>query len=251
MTAALTDDRDGRNARWDDHREQRRRHIVDAAIALVERLPIGAELTLQDVADSSGLVRTVVQRHFGGRIGLVRAVQADVVSQAFAQISGATQNLTTYRALSEDLVAATVSWVGGHPKLHVLIERELGDGEPSELSRAITEFAEQLTALNTLIASGFGLILDQRQIAETRLLYIGLIGQVRATTSHWVLHDQDLVSAEAVTSLLSNWMLKQTLDLAARYGLEIDAEEPFAGLVHTWLSRATAPDLAGREARSH
>ncbi|HZP14222.1 MAG TPA: hypothetical protein VFA96_00250, partial [Nocardioides sp.] len=186
MTAALNDDRDGRNARWDDHREQRRRHIVDAAIDLVEELPIGAELTLQDVADRSGLVRTVVQRHFGGRIGLVRAVQAAVVARAFTQIAAAAENLSTYRALSQDLVAATVSWVGGHPKLHVLVEKELGDGEPSELSRTITEFAEQLTALNALIASGFGLILDERQIAETRLLYIGLIGQVRATTTHWV-----------------------------------------------------------------
>lgn len=234
MTAALNDDRDGRNARWDDHREQRRRHIVDAAVELVEELPMGAELTLQDVADKSGLVRTVVQRHFGGRLGLVRAVQADVVARAFSQIAAAAENLSTYRALSYDLVAATVSWVGGHPKLHVLVEKELGDGEPSELSRTITEFAEQLTALNALIASGFGLILDERQIAETRLLYIGLIGQVRATTTHWVLHDQDLVSAEALTSLLSNWILKQTLDLAARYGLEIDADERFAGLVQTW-----------------
>ena len=234
MTTALNDERDGRNARWDDHREQRRRHIVDAAIDLVEELPIGADLTLQDVADRSGLVRTVVQRHFGGRIGLVRAVQADVVLQAFTQISAAADNLSTYRALSEDLVGATIRWVAGHPKLHALIERELGDGEPSELSRAINEFAEQLTALNTLIARGFGLILDQRQIAETRLLYIGLIGQVRATTSHWVLHDQDLVSAEALTSLLAHWILKQTLDLAARYGLDIGADEPFAGLVRTW-----------------
>src|SRR5581483_12479641 len=116
MTAALNDDRDGRNARWDDHREQRRRHIVDAAIDLVEELPIGAELTLQDVADRSGLVRTVVQRHFGGRIGLVRAVQAAVVARAFTQIAAAAENLSTYRALSQDLVAATVSWVGGHPK---------------------------------------------------------------------------------------------------------------------------------------
>lgn len=234
MTADALDDRDGRNARWDDHREQRRRHIVDAAIALVEESPIGAELTLQDVADRSGLVRTVIQRHFGGRIGLVRAVQADIVAQAFSHIAAAVANLSTYRALSHDVVAATVSWVGAHPNLHVLIEKELGDGEPSELSRTITEFAEQMTALNALIARGFGLILDQRQIAETRLLYIGLIGQVRATTSHWVLHDQDLVSAEALTSLLSNWILKQTLDLAARYGLEIDPDEQFGGLVRGW-----------------
>jgi AcrR family transcriptional regulator len=234
MTAQLIDERDGRNARWDDHREQRRRHIVDAAIELVEELPMGAELTLQDVADKAGLVRTVVQRHFGGRVGLVRAVQADVVAQAFNSITAAARELSTYKKLSYDIVGETIRWVGGHPKLHVLIEKELGDGEPSELARAIGDLAEQLTALNTLIASGFGLVLDERQTAETRLLYIGLIGQVRATTSHWVLHDQDLVSAEALTTLLADWVLKQTLDLAGRYGLDIDADEPFADMARTW-----------------
>ena len=38
-----------------------------------------------------------------------------------SQIAAAAENLSTYRALSYDLVAATVSWVGGHPKLHVVI----------------------------------------------------------------------------------------------------------------------------------
>lgn len=226
--AEIEDGRDGRNARWDDHREQRRRHIVNAAIALVEKLPIGAELTLQDVADEAGLVRTVVQRHFGGRTGLVRAVQAEVVSRAFTQIIEPAENLTTYRALSYDVVGETIRWVGGHPKLHVLIERELDDGEPSELSRAIIDLTEMLTGLNRGIARGFGLELDPRQIAETRLLYIGLIGQVRATTAHWVLHDQELVSADALTELLAGWVLKQTLDLAARYGLEIDPDGALA-----------------------
>jgi AcrR family transcriptional regulator len=84
---ASEDQRDGRHARWDHHREQRRRLILDAAIAVVEEAPQGAELRLQDVATRAGLVRTVVQRHFGGQVGLLRAVQADVLDQAFALIA--------------------------------------------------------------------------------------------------------------------------------------------------------------------
>jgi AcrR family transcriptional regulator len=109
--------RDGRNARWDEHREQRRRLILDAAIAVVSEAPPGAELRLQDVADRSGLVRTVVQRHFGGRLQLTRAVQADVLDQAFALITRPVDLSQTLYDVAHSLVGETVRWVVGNPSL--------------------------------------------------------------------------------------------------------------------------------------
>ena len=38
------------------------------------------------------------------------------------------------------LVGETVAWVRDHPELHVLVEREVDDGLPSELSRAISAY---------------------------------------------------------------------------------------------------------------
>jgi AcrR family transcriptional regulator len=223
--------RDGRHARWDDHREQRRRHILDAAIEVVEAAPLGADLTLQDVADRAGLVRTVVQRHFGGRTGLLRAVQADVVEQAFSLISGPYDGIDTFEELVQHLVGATVAWVDEHPHLHVLIERELGDGQPSEISRKIAEYATFLSRIHQLISRSLGAELDERRLTETRLLYIGVIGQVRATVAQWVLHDRDTVSGDDLSRLLSGWVLHQLLAHAAADGLSIAPDTSLAGVL--------------------
>ena len=129
MSAAPTGDRDGRHSRWNRHREERRRHILDAAIAVVEEAPAGAELRLQDVSERSGLVRTVVQRHFGGQVGLLRAVQADVLEQAFALITEPLELSASLHEIAASMVGTTIEWVDGHPALHALVEREVGDGE--------------------------------------------------------------------------------------------------------------------------
>ena len=44
---------DGRGERWAAHREERRTHILDAAIAVIEREPVGAEIHVQDALHGS------------------------------------------------------------------------------------------------------------------------------------------------------------------------------------------------------
>ncbi|MCL2543721.1 MAG: TetR/AcrR family transcriptional regulator [Nocardioidaceae bacterium] len=229
----MSEGRDGRHARWDDHREQRRRHILDAAIEVVETAPVGAELTLADVADRAGLVRTVVQRHFGGTTGLVRAVQADVLRQAFARISGPLDDVRTLGELVERLVGQTVVWVRDHPALHNLVERDAGDGEPSELATIIGEYADFLANLTQLIATGFGVVLDERRLEEIRLLCIGIIAHVRAAVAHWARQDGRMISADELTDLLAGWTLVQVVAHSASYGVEMEASTSLDGLLAT------------------
>jgi AcrR family transcriptional regulator len=223
--------RDGRHARWDEHREQRRRHILDAAIDVVEAAPIGAELTLADVAERAGLVRTVVQRHFGSKVGLLRAVQADVLRQAFGLISGPLGDVRTIGELVEQLVGETVVWVRDHLELHNLVEREVGDGGPSELALIINEYADFLAGINQAVAAGFGITLDERQLEEVRLLFTGIIAQVRATVTHWSQQDLRGIPADELTTLLSSWIVAQMSDHAASYGVDLEPTTPLTGLL--------------------
>jgi hypothetical protein len=43
--------RDGRHARWDRHKEERRQQIIDATTAAVEEAGPGAEIHVQQIAD--------------------------------------------------------------------------------------------------------------------------------------------------------------------------------------------------------
>ncbi|GAB2973773.1 TetR/AcrR family transcriptional regulator [Nocardioides montaniterrae] len=223
--------RDGRHARWDDHREERRRHILDAAISCVEESPLGADLTLADVAARAGLARTVLQRHFGGRDGLLRAVQADILRQAFALISGPLDDVESFGALVDRLVGQTVEWVSEHLHLHNVVEREVGDGGPSELSVITGEYAGFLAELNSAIAAGFGVTLAQRRLDEAQLLFIGIIGQVRATVAHWASQDHATVPAADLCELLSGWIVAQVVNHSASYGITIERGSTLEGLL--------------------
>lgn len=215
--------RDGRNARWDDHREQRRRLILDAAIAVVADAPPGAELRLQDVAERAGLVRTVVQRHFGGRLSLTRAVQADVLEQAFALIARPVDLSKTLEAVTHSLVGETVHWVVGNPSLHALVERELGDGQQSELTRATTTYADFLVELVAGVAAGRGISLDEAQLSATRLLFVGIAGHVRAAVAYWSAEPGG-VDADDLERLLTSTIVGMVVRHAATLGVPLDPD---------------------------
>jgi len=227
MTVAEQDEqRDGRHSRWDDHRGQRRRLILDAAVAVVEEAPQGAELRLQDVSTRAGLVRTVVQRHFGGQVGLLRAVQADVLEQAFALITEPLDLTASLHDVAAQMVGTTIEWVDGHPCLHALVEREVGDGEPSELSRAIASYAGFLSGLVQQIAELAGLEPTTLQVEEMRLLSVGIIGQVRVAVTGWREGEYREVSAAHLQELLATWITAQIALQAERLGLRLDPEKP-------------------------
>lgn len=227
-SAASADDvvRDGRDARWESHREERRRLILDAAIELVQEAPPGAELRLQDVAERAGLVRTVVQRHFGGRVALVRAVQADVLDQAFSLITGPVDFNGTLSDVAAHMIGIAVEWVDEHPSLHHLVERELGDGEPSELSKAIESYADFLVQIPVGLAQMRGVPLADDAVEEIRLMFAGIIGQVRATMGHWARQRPRVLSSDRVVDLLVAAVAAQVAERGSAYGLRLDADEP-------------------------
>lgn len=226
--AASADDvaRDGRHARWEGHREVRRRLILDAAIAVVEEAAPGADLRLQDVADRAGLVRTVVQRHFGGRLQLTRAVQADVLEQSFAIITRPVDLTQTLYAVVHSLVGETVRWVVGNPSLHALVERELGDGQQSELNLATTTYADFLVQIVTGVAAGRDKELDETEVAATRFLFVGIAGHVRAAVAHWAAEPAHALGAETLEGLLTDTIVGMVIRHAATLGIPLDPDQP-------------------------
>src|SRR5262245_32752527 len=54
--------RDGRDSRWEQHREERREALVDATIRAIRKH--GATVGMDDIALEAGTSKTVVYRHF-------------------------------------------------------------------------------------------------------------------------------------------------------------------------------------------
>lgn len=70
--------RDGRHARWDAHRRQRRRALLRATREAVHELGPGA--SMEEIAAHAGTSKSVFYRYFGDKAGLQEAVSQEAIA---------------------------------------------------------------------------------------------------------------------------------------------------------------------------
>lgn len=221
---------DGRQLRWADHNQERRQHVLQAAIGLLEEQPAGSELRVQQIAERAGLVRTVVYRLFSNRMDLNRAVQLHIVGMIREVLDREIVLAGGIQEIIERIVGAYVDWVSQHPQLHDMAQRALGDGEPGELDRAVDELGNDISTLFQAGATMLGHELDDEQLTVLDLLVVGLLGQVRGSVNQWVRRPERRVEARTLTVMLSRWIWYQIDGQAREMGVELDPTVPLDSL---------------------
>lgn len=218
---------DGRQLRWADHNEERRLHVLEAAIALIEEQPLGGELKVQQIAERAGLVRTVVYRLFSNRVDLNRAVQLHIVGMIRERLDSTMVLSGSIEEIVRGVVGGYVDWVADHPNLHEMAQRALGDGLPGELDRAADQLGSDISALFQAGAALLGHELDADQQDTLDVLSVGLVGQVRGSVNQWVRRRPErAVSARALTGMLSRWIWYQIDGQAREVGVVLDPTVP-------------------------
>ncbi|MGC3994283.1 MAG: TetR/AcrR family transcriptional regulator [Propionicimonas sp.] len=109
---------DGRDTRWAEHRETRRRQLVEDALRAIRRH--GAGVGMDEIAAQAGTSKTVIYRHFGDRAGLYAAVVANVHAFIHHDLSAALQ-LTDpgdLPVLAHDLADAYLTLVERDPEIY-------------------------------------------------------------------------------------------------------------------------------------
>lgn len=221
---------DGRAVRWDEHRAERRLHVLDAAIAVIEEAAPGADINLQQVADAAGIVRTVLYRHFDGRAGLQREIRGHIVSM----IADAVILNITLEGCIDDIIDRAlrgfVGWVDQHPNLYIVGERELGDGKESQIQALTQSIADQISAVIVLAAELLGRVFSDEELAGLEVLTFGIIGQVRGTVSAWVRRPARVPDVDTLVAMLHRSMWLQIDDQARLFGLVLNPAVPVADL---------------------
>lgn len=114
MTSTTSEDAvDGRSSRWDQHRAERRRELVEATLRAIRSR--GAGVGMDDIASSAGTSKTVFYRHFTDRAGLYGAVAERVNAIILRDITRAVGDVTAFTGPAaapgpppRDLLAAAV-----------------------------------------------------------------------------------------------------------------------------------------------
>jgi AcrR family transcriptional regulator len=116
---------DGRDARWQTHREERRRQLIKAARKAVHAL--GSDASMEDIAAAAGTSKSVFYRYFGDKAGLQQAVGEVVLNQMQRRIQEAAQAAQTPREGLFAMVSAYLQMAETSPNVYTFVTRYSGE----------------------------------------------------------------------------------------------------------------------------
>ncbi|GAB3871157.1 TetR/AcrR family transcriptional regulator [Terrabacter terrigena] len=179
--------RDGRDARWERHREERRAALVDATIRAIRRH--GAGVGMDDIAAEAGTSKTVIYRHFDDKAGLYRAVAHRIDGRVVGNVGAALGRSSTPHGDTRELVASTVdaylALVESDTEVYrFVVNRPLVDlplpDDP--VGGTVDQVTDQLTGL-LLVSLSAASATDH---SRARTWAIALVGSVRAVADDWL-----------------------------------------------------------------
>ena len=187
--------RDRRDSRWDEHRAQRRRDLVDATLAAVGKH--GSGVGMEEIAAEAGTSKTVVYRHFADRAELHVAVCHRVAAQLLPKLREAIKSNAQPRQMVAAAIETYLAFVEADPELYRFVvhgaERSI-DGDPIDsLGRLVAEQAAGLV--------GEALRQAGRDEAAGAPWGHGLVGMVRAAADWWLSAESPMLRSELAAHL--------------------------------------------------
>jgi AcrR family transcriptional regulator len=167
---------DGRSARWESHREERRRALIKAARRAVHQL--GADAPMEDIANHAGTSKSVFYRYFGDKSGLQQAVGDVVIGQMRDTIVAARRSARTPREGLVNMVSAYLEMAETSPNVYIFVT---ADAEQS--SGALGGFFDAVTAM---ISEPLREMLGDTASPLLRFWPSAAIGLVRSTGELWL-----------------------------------------------------------------
>lgn len=232
MTDKPTSLPDGRGERWAAHREERRAAILDAAIAVIEREPVGAEIHVRQIAEEAGLGRAVVYRHFADRADLDRAVRKRILELLMDELVPQFELSGSIQQIIERIVYAYVAWAAAHPALHRIGAAESQDAD--RLGDVIQVTAQIGSLIAMLVSSGASLLAvelteDDRQILDP--LVFGIVGQAVGTVRFWLAREPRVPSTDVLAAHLARSVWFQIDGHARDRGAVLDPDRSLDDLI--------------------
>lgn len=230
---------DGRQVRWQQHNDERRRRIVAAAISVIEESEPGADLQVQQIAERAGVGRTVLYRHFNDRADLQHAVQQEVLDRFWAELLPLVSLRGTVPEIVERIIGTYVHWAVAHPSLHRLADHDATDDGTGPLQDGLDKLAAQIGMVITAGAVALGGDLTEEDQAGIDPLVFALVGAVFGAVRRWLAVPDNALSAERLIEMISQsvWLLID--GHARRLGVVIDPDLPLEQLLDTAPSDAS------------
>ncbi|HEV7211622.1 MAG TPA: TetR/AcrR family transcriptional regulator [Blastococcus sp.] len=187
---------DGRRSRWTEHRRARREELVAAAVEAVRAA--GPEFSVDDVARSAGVSKTVIYRYFTDKDELVDAVLERISTAVLLPrlLGQLVLDHADDRAALRAVIAAFVSLIEDEPALYRFGYAHAGrSGRADLVANTEREIAEALARIMSERLADAG----QPTGAAMTWAY-GVVGMVQLA-AHWWSATRTVPAAELVDQL--------------------------------------------------
>jgi AcrR family transcriptional regulator len=179
-----------------ERRQQRRRALLSAAIAVIRR--DGADATMEEMASAGGVSKPILYRHFSDRDGLVAAITEHAMGELGAMLDDKLGDATLAgsRAGVQATIDAFFEYIERDTSLYrFVVENDLRQGAKATL--AFTELNSQHVAA----ALRQGLVTAGRDPAPADAWGRGIVGMVHRTAIWWLADARPAPRSEIVGHL--------------------------------------------------
>ncbi|WP_067539413.1 cytochrome P450 [Nocardia crassostreae] len=240
--------------RWHEHNSARRTTILEAAVALLEEQPPGAEISTAQIADRAGLARSVIYRQFENREHLDAHVREFILHRYLEEFeeSLVLDPVKTVEQIVLDIMRTVVRYATEHPHLYRFVQLGPLPGAEAATDTVATfrqHIADTLWQRFTSWTRMLGI-----DVAPFRPLAYGLVGLVEGIVTQYLSRPADSVAERPEPETIARLLTSSTWYLfdghARELGYAFDRATPVStilGALFEAAGRAEASPTGGSE----
>ena len=217
---------DGRDRRWDDHRQERRERLLAAAIELIDR--DGGEVGVAAIAAQAGIPRSVVYKLFRDREDLDEQIRIRIIQETTATLAPLLVPHDTLREMVRVAAKTYVDWVTAHTNLH----RFIGTGSTSRPTPGSPSIAGGKAAFAQNVADLVIVLLRQLDPAakvsrgSAENLAFALTGVTDSVVNRWLVAGRNRSTKKELIQFLTEASCGVILGAAGVAGVQLDLDAP-------------------------
>jgi AcrR family transcriptional regulator len=210
--------KDGRSARWAEHRAARRAELIEAAMAAIREH--GPTVGMDQIARAAKTSKPVIYRYFTDKADLYRAIVAQTAGTLLQRIVAALDGVSDPHDETAAGVQAFLSMLDEDPDLYrFAVSHPVDDSDD-----VVRDYQSTIAEIITQRLRGH-LTAHGRDPAAARPWGIATVGFLRAAGDWWIDHREDM-SREQLGDYLTALLWGGAAGVYAMGGIELDNRPP-------------------------